>query len=656
MAQQVQSTGSRAANALAYIASFKRYPLPDVYVFLGDAENSNNIKSLLDSEAASVKAFDRMLVGKRILVSDLALMFPRINWSSGKVYPQYDPSADANDPYHVIILSGVDYNVYLCLDNSKGQLSTVAPSSTSTFGVRTSDGYVWKYVSTIPKTTFDKFKTNSHAPYVANSSVVANAVKSSIEVIRVTDGGLHYNNYFAGQFITQDLAFGTTTFHLPESANSTLGFYTGCVLKIVSPLANTAGQFSTITSYTASGNTRVLTIATPFSELPAPGTLYEISPEVIITPTGPIAIPARARALINSAAGNSVGSIEVMTIGSNHLKAAAQVIANNAVGVIRAAAVAPVVSPFAGHGGNLPLELNASSVGLVSVFTNTADLPRSNDFSQFGVISGAHYNRVGLTLQSANPSQFANGESVLQFNTIGNIGTGQLTGSAISGSNSAFLQSVVSGSKLLFTSNTKNVIVEVDSVYSDHDLSIKGTYIGAVNGAISLVRITGTATVQDNSNTTHLILTSASGGFQPNQKVYGTKSYAYDTSTGLLINNSAGKTFNAFKQTTAVLGTATGTFVQDEKLVHSNAAINCGGTLHSITFDSGVTTLNITSSKGSFPPGNLIGQTSGASLNIANKYYGDLTPGEGTLLFLGNILPIQRQANVAETVKVILEF
>jgi hypothetical protein len=55
-------------------------------------------------------------------------------------------------------------NVYKCLDNNGGRSSTEKPSGTDTFAKKYSDGYVWKYMYSIPNSVRQKYMTIEFMP------------------------------------------------------------------------------------------------------------------------------------------------------------------------------------------------------------------------------------------------------------------------------------------------------------------------------------------------------------------------------------------------------------------------------------------------------------------------------------------------------------
>lgn len=57
-----------------------------------------------------------------------------------------------------------DFNVYKCLDNNRNAVSTVKPTGTSPYTFTTSDGYVWKFLYTVPIALRNKFVTIDYIP------------------------------------------------------------------------------------------------------------------------------------------------------------------------------------------------------------------------------------------------------------------------------------------------------------------------------------------------------------------------------------------------------------------------------------------------------------------------------------------------------------
>lgn len=59
-----------------------------------------------------------------------------------------------------------EFNVYKCIDNNLGALSTIKPFGTTSDTVSLSDGYIWKFLYTIPIALRTKFLTESYIPVI----------------------------------------------------------------------------------------------------------------------------------------------------------------------------------------------------------------------------------------------------------------------------------------------------------------------------------------------------------------------------------------------------------------------------------------------------------------------------------------------------------
>ena len=85
------------------------------------------------------------------------------------------------------------FSVYKCIDNNNGATSTVKPTGSSSTTFTTADGYIWKFMYTIPAALRNKFLTESVIP-VTNS--VRNQFYSSGEItdVNIVDGGSGYSS------------------------------------------------------------------------------------------------------------------------------------------------------------------------------------------------------------------------------------------------------------------------------------------------------------------------------------------------------------------------------------------------------------------------------------------------------------------------------
>jgi hypothetical protein len=138
---------------------------------------------------------------KKIQISDVSYVVPRRNWVSGIVYDQFDgdysstfPSNSGatslkNSTFYVLT---TEFNVYKCIFNNNNSPSVIEPSGTDPITITTSDGYVWKYMYTIPLSIRNRFLTETVMPV---QKAVYNSFYSNGEVDRVI-----VDNYGSGYY------------------------------------------------------------------------------------------------------------------------------------------------------------------------------------------------------------------------------------------------------------------------------------------------------------------------------------------------------------------------------------------------------------------------------------------------------------------------
>ena len=129
---------------------------------------------------------------KRINLRDVSFVIPRINWETGTVYDQYDGNYSATSTsesgatslkaaqFYVLTST---FAVYKCIFNNNGAASTVEPTEQDVTTLSTADGYIWKYMYTIPLSAQNRFVTTSFMPV---QRAVTNAFYSKGEVSSIT--------------------------------------------------------------------------------------------------------------------------------------------------------------------------------------------------------------------------------------------------------------------------------------------------------------------------------------------------------------------------------------------------------------------------------------------------------------------------------------
>jgi hypothetical protein len=148
------------------------------------AINSNNETYIVSSETDPPAVPDtypyelqtraNMVYAKYIDANDAAVVVERINWFSGATYDMYDDySTDNVAPSGAVSIDTArfyvitdEFNVYKCLSNNGNGISFSKPIGTKTLAFTLEDGYVWKFMYTIPLYLRNKFLSANYMPVV----------------------------------------------------------------------------------------------------------------------------------------------------------------------------------------------------------------------------------------------------------------------------------------------------------------------------------------------------------------------------------------------------------------------------------------------------------------------------------------------------------
>lgn len=205
----ISSKYLKVYNAKQFRKSVSGSAGANVYLTIGKSSPWAN-DSLPDSANTSVSGFNQiwqdMIGGKKIFTSDISHVVPKFPWVSNLSYPMYDDTTDSNvlktTTSKFYVITDPELNVYKCLSNNYGAVSTVKPVSTTASApdFMTTDGYVWKYMYTISSTDYDRFATTNYIPIKTipaddNSTqwqVQNNAIEGAIHVIKVINPGFGY--------------------------------------------------------------------------------------------------------------------------------------------------------------------------------------------------------------------------------------------------------------------------------------------------------------------------------------------------------------------------------------------------------------------------------------------------------------------------------
>jgi len=132
------------------------------------------------------------------------------------VYDQWDHTLDMSESSFYVITD--EFNVYKCLDNNNGALSTEKPTTNSLVPFKTSDGYLWKYMYNVPTFKRSKFLSRDNLP-VQKALTDSFYNKGAVEQVVVTNSGSGYTDI---QQTTISIS-GTTTGEDAVAAIDTVG-------------------------------------------------------------------------------------------------------------------------------------------------------------------------------------------------------------------------------------------------------------------------------------------------------------------------------------------------------------------------------------------------------------------------------------------------
>lgn len=134
---------------------------------------------------------DNMLYLRRVGSNEVSIVTKRHTWESGAVYTQWDHTQlMQNEPFYVVTSA---FAVYKCLSNNNGAPSTVEPSGTSVNPFETADGYLWKYMYSVPAFKRRKFLSGDYLP-VQKALTDGFYSRGAVEQVVVDDQGSGYDD------------------------------------------------------------------------------------------------------------------------------------------------------------------------------------------------------------------------------------------------------------------------------------------------------------------------------------------------------------------------------------------------------------------------------------------------------------------------------
>ncbi len=398
------------------------------FIFIGDSTpyaNESTPPQIVETRESLDNALNSMIGLKRVGGGDVKLSVPRVNWTSGAIYMQYDDKADKNQLIEgdsssntkpMYVLAPSTRNVYKCLSNGSNSISSVEPTgdyATSNGIVSSSgaDGYVWKYMYNIKDS--DQFVDTEFMPVpTRNRKLLMNdseesgsysvqnesVVEGEVTTIVVTHPGTGYRDFtnvrtFAFETANTSEADGSNrTIQITGAFLSEVGLQIGQVAS--ANMSVTGAQFSDDTFIQSVNEiTNQITLTKPVLSNSDGSIANTISIRTRIFIDGITAAlePATATAVLG--VNGSLQSANVTQFGSKYEDKINVKVFGTATSNI--ANLRAVISPKFGHGFDIGKDLYANSVSIVSKFgeidsTENGEVPTDFSFRQVGLVKNPY--------------------------------------------------------------------------------------------------------------------------------------------------------------------------------------------------------------------------------------------------------------------------
>lgn len=338
---------------------------------------------------------ENMIYLKKVTANDVSLIATRDDWTTGTVYDRWDSSSDMVDKVFFITTS--EHKVYKCLDNDGGSVSTVEPTTTEYSVTPTADGYLWKYMYTIPTFKWDKFATTTHIPVqraVTDSFYNRGAIT---EVIVMNSG----EGYAANALTIVGDGIGATCHAI---------YTEGMITSVIVDTPGTGYTYGTITIGAGGGSGAVLNVSLGIGDytsdqsiveqtsasisgalysvrITEPGTNYSSATTVSISGDGN---GATAQAIVS---GGGITNIKMLTYGSSYTYATVTITDSTRLSGTEASA-SVIHGPTKGHGFDAVTEMRADTLAIGTLVRSDTLLELINqEYRQYGLVRNVN----GLT-------------------------------------------------------------------------------------------------------------------------------------------------------------------------------------------------------------------------------------------------------------------
>ena len=635
------------------------------FLFAGKADGwtgGQTMDTLVDTRSQDIELWRNIVGLKQIDINSVFYMATRYDWTSNVKYDMYDHLVDMVGKKYYVMTS--DYHVYKCLDNNNVN-SSVQPTGVKTQGtIHTADGYIWKYLFTIPE-PYRYYINDDLIPVIKllargtstesknQWAVQTNAQDGSIELI-YTDPTVTPPNYTSTRILPanptvnltkQTSIAGATAISLATAHVDIAAAYNGLVINITS--REGAGQRRVISGYTGGTDNHVL-FETPLTKDVPINSVYEIAPRVQIVGDG---VSAEAYVnLYDYDSGNTdqkkTQDIVVSAVGKDYTYAfcqfspAAQLEAGGDVESAR-----PILSPEGGHGSDAVSELNCTSLLVVVNIDQDEDnnFFTENEVRQYGIIKNPILNETDYLDINGNPYRVAGTETSLRtFLEVTAVAQDIFlpeslfnVGRYVMGKNSKATGKIEAWSPAL---DANHGILTISNLKGEFDTPVDGS--GTGEGVVEFSQVADE----------WAFYSAGVGAVSAFDKVYQNTTPSYNCNYTMGVTSSAGGLDSSTFPIDAPLTGGAGTSSPAEPTgMCLNWVVNPGGTGGDLTVS------NVT---GTFNTGDFIGHSEVASsiIVIDSIVEPEIKTHTGEILYAQNMKPIERDPEQREQYQIILKF
>ena len=455
-------------------------PVASYYIMGSSIDKANTI---LNTQVEKRDFQRRVIFGNKVTEESIRYMFHKNAWTSGTIYDDFDDTEDILTTNNVVTVSNSegDYEVFKCLENNNGGPSTASPSfagidPNSYFEIISSDGYVWKYLFTVPSGDASVFGTTDSLPLpypsYGNTDVIA-AAKEEISQIIIEDTQINlFQQFRFGPATTidnsslvsfQSVVESTTSqtvadIRLRATPKSGFSLYEGdnfyknmYLLQTKSPGNVIVYDILSSSTPDRDGMDIDLKINTTNGNNPTffKSDKFEIVPKISVTRSTSTGTPCVAYGVIDQF--GTLKRVAFKNRGSEYKFATASLALPTPIATdytpSQAANLRCVVSPKGGHGSDMISELGMSRLSLITNFSGEdVAIPDANTYTKVGLVKNPSFT------DSTFPAQFDNRTSI--------VISGNHTATAVAGH---YVQQTI----VIDTVNNETITARIhESVYS----------------------------------------------------------------------------------------------------------------------------------------------------------------------------------------------